>query len=425
LYQLVRALQEEPAPGIVFSDEAVVGRAGLSAAVLRKPGFSPDLLMSAPYLGRMLALRTDAVRRTGGIRTGTGVAWEYDLALRLTADGQGVTRIPSVLYYSRSRSPGMTGSAGNDGSEPVMQVLRDHLAGEHSGATVERGIVPGTFRVKRKICGEPLVSLIVPTKDRLDLLEPCIRSLVSGSTYRNTEILIIDNCSSEPSTLAYLSRIVQEHPTIRVIPYDRPFHPSAIKNTATREARGDYLLFLNNDIEVISPGWIEALLEQAQRENVACAGAKLLYPNGTIQHAGVVMGPDGSADHIFRFAAGESQAGPQGISCIRNYRMITGACMMIRRKTLEDLGGFDEGYQAGFGDLDLCMQAHYRGFLNVYTPFAELYHHESASLATSPSAGYHQVDRERFRERWGRMLVQGDPYYHPMLPYHDFCLKYR
>jgi O-antigen biosynthesis protein len=424
LYELVRALQEEPAPDIVYSDEAVTGRAGIPSSIRRKPGFSPDLLLSAPFCGRMLAFRTGAVRDTGGIRDSAGPSWEYDLVLRLASRGGRAARLPHVLYYSCCRPSGPDQPCGDGGDDPFLRVLNEHLAREHIDAAAGQAAHPGTFRVKRRIAGEPLVSLVIPTKDRVDLLSPCIESIVNRSTYPRYEILVIDNQSRDPATRDYFSRIAREHDNLRIIPYNLPFHPSAIKNAAAREARGEYLLFLNNDIEVISPGWIEALLEQAQRDEVACAGAKLLYPGGTIQHAGVVMGSGGVVDHIFRFAPGNGPESPWELSCIRNFRMLTGACMLIKKTKLEELGGFDEGYRAGFGDLDLCMRAYARGYLNVCTPFAELYHHESASLADSPAASFHTGDQARFFSRWRAELEQGDPYYHPGLPYNDFCLKF-
>jgi GT2 family glycosyltransferase len=305
-----------------------------------------------------------------------------------------------------------------------IRAIQDFLSREQIDGTVEPAGLFNQYRVKRQIKNNPLVSLIIPTKDRVDLLGPCIDSIYSKSTYPDFEVIIIDNQSRAAGTKDYFSRIVKEHNSLRVIPYDKPFHMSAIKNAAARWARGEHLLFLNNDIEVITPGWIEALLEHSQRNEVACAGAKLLYPNQTIQHAGVVIGPGGFVDHLFRCAPSESPGYMGGVSTIQNYRAVTGACMLIKRTIFDELGGFDEGYRVSFGDLDLCMRAHTQGYVNVYTPYAELFHHESASLGKISAVDRSPEDTRHFLERWKTELDKGDPYYNPNLSNHAFCLKY-
>jgi GT2 family glycosyltransferase len=420
---VARALQAHPEADILYSDEAAIGALGFPSRIWYKPGFSPDLLLSRPYLGRMLVVRTDKARPAEGAGNDYGDAGEYDLVLRAAAGSQKAIHIPKVLYYARGPGapPSTRTQSGGDG---YLRALREHLQREQIDGTAE-AVGPGRYRVRRRIRGNPLVSLIIPTKDRVDLLRPCIDSIYARSTYADFEVLVIDNQSRESGTREYFSRSVQEHDSLRVIPYDRPFHPSAIKNAAAIWARGEHLLFLNNDIEVISPDWIESLLEHSQRREVACAGAKLLYPNRTIQHAGVVFSPDGRADHLFRFALSDSQGGLGGFSSTRNFRAVTGACMIIKRSTFEELGGFDEAFHVGFGDLDLCMRAHARGYLNVYTPHAELFHHESASIAGIRAAASRTADSAFFLERWRAVLEDGDPYYNPNLPYHGFCLKYR
>jgi GT2 family glycosyltransferase len=423
LTEVVRALQAHPRADILYTDEAIIGALGFPSRICYKPGFSPDLLLSRPYLGRMLVVRTKKARPAEGAGGDYGDASEYDLVLRAAAGPQKPVHIPGVLYYARgSKAP--ASSRMQPGGDSYLQALQKHLLREQIDGTAE-AVGPGRYRVKRRIRGNPLVSLIIPTKDRVDLLRPCIDSIYAKSSYANFEVLVIDNQSRDTGTREYFSRIVQEHDSLRVIPFDRPFHPSAIKNAAAGWARGEHLLFLNNDIEVISPDWIESLLEHSQRGEVACAGARLLYPNRTIQHAGVVFSPDGRADHIFRFALPDSPGGLGGFSSTRNFRAVTGACMIIKRRTFEELGGFDEAFRVGFSDLDLCMRAHARGYLNVYTPHAELFHHESASIAGIRAPASHAADLALFLERWRAVLENGDPYYNPNLPYHGFCLKYR
>jgi GT2 family glycosyltransferase len=423
LTALVRALQVHPEADILYSDEAAISALGFPSRICYKPGFSPDHLLSCPFLGRMLAVRADKARRAGGTGEDYGDAYEYDLVLRVASGSQNVIHIPQVLYYARG-SGAPSSSRTLTGVDGYLRALREHLQREQIDGTAEAA-GPGQYRIRRRIRGDPLVSLIIPTKDRVDLLRPCIDSIYSRTTYSSFEVLVIDNQSRDTGTMDYFSRIVQERDSLRVIPYDRPFHPSAIKNAAAGWARGEHLLFLNNDIEVISPDWIESLLEHSQRDEVACAGTKLLYPDRTIQHAGVVFSPDGRADHIFRFATMDSPGYLGGLSSTRNFRAVTGACMIVKRRTFEELGGFDEAFRVGFGDLDLCMRAHARGYLNVYTPHAELFHHESASIATTRAAASRTADSALFLERWRAALKNGDPYYNPNLPYHGFCLKYR
>jgi GT2 family glycosyltransferase len=266
---------------------------------------------------------------------------------------------------------------------------------------------PGIVRVRREIADPPVVSIVVPTRDRADLLRTLVDSLEAKTAYPRWELVVLDNASSEPESVAYLAELGRRH---RVVRDASPFNWSAINNRGVRAATGRVLLFLNNDIEVRDEGWLEALVEHAVRPEVGAVGARLLYPNGTIQHAGVVLGIGAVAGHAFKHFAGDTTGYFGQAAAIRDVSAVTGACLMVRRDAFEEVGGFDERLRVAFNDIDFCLKLRVRGYLNIYTPYATLVHHESATRkALHPPA-----DEALMLERW-RDVLANDPYYSPHL----------
>ncbi|MFQ6109610.1 MAG: glycosyltransferase family 2 protein, partial [Candidatus Aminicenantales bacterium] len=290
-------------------------------------------------------------------------------------------------------------------------------------AVVEQGINFNQFesyRVQRKIKGSPLVSIIIPMKDMVSFLQRNIRSIEEKTEHNNYEILIIDNNSQERQTHEYFETIRRKK-NIRIITYKEPFNFSKINNFAVERADGDVILFLNNDVEVITRGWLKAMLEHATREEVGAVGAKLIFPNNTIQHAGTVLGLGGVAGHSHKHFPAESNGYFGALNTIRNYSAVTAACMMTRKKVFEEVGGFDEIHlSVAFNDVDLCLKMREKGYLVVYTPYAALYHYESTSR------GYELNPDEilYMKNRWGHLLFS-DPYYNPNLTFdsEDFRIK--
>jgi GT2 family glycosyltransferase len=404
LEAIASSLALGPEIDLVYTDEDVL-RGGQRVAPALKIGWSPDLVRSTDHVGGLCVVRTAVAREGGGIRPGFEGAEAYDLLLRCIHRIRHARHVPEVLYH---RTPYRAPTAAQ------LRAAADHAAS--LGAAVEE-TAPGRFRVRYPVRGSPRVSVIVPTRDRVELLRTCVTSLLERTTYRNIELLVVDNESRDPATRAYLESLAAP---CRVLSWRQQFNWSAINNAAAREASGDYLLFLNNDVELIAPGSIEAMLEHAQRAEVGAVGAKLLYPDRTVQHAGVVIGIGGFADHAFRHLPADAPGYGSLAAVVRDCSAVTGACLMTRRGPFEEVGGFDERLRVAFNDVDFCLRLRERGLLIVWTPHALLFHHESATRgAMHPRAEYLHM-----RRRWRSVIVRGDPYYNAglTLDREDFSL---
>lgn len=403
LLEVVKLLNENRELDYVYTDEDKKEPDGRLVEPFFKPDWSPDLEMSINYVTHFSVFRRELIKRAGGFRPQCDGSQDYDLVLRVTELTDRIAHVPLPLYTWRKVPGSAAANAGAKGYafKAAQKALGDALARRSNDGDVEDGLWKGSYRVRYRIAGNPKVSIIIPTRDRVDMLRQCIQSINRRSTYRNYEIIVVDNESRQPETLEYLASLDG-----RVISYPHPFDFADIINTAAREADGEFLLILNNDTEVISPDWIEAMLEQAQRPEVGAVGARLLYPDGRVQHEGIIMGlGTGSAlnvDHGGYFGLGE---------CIKNCTAVTGACMMVRASRFQELGGFEGRLRVAFNDVDFCLRAREKGYRIVYTPFAALYHHESASRGS-----LHPDEDERFfRRRWGKPGTYRDPYYNPNL----------
>jgi GT2 family glycosyltransferase len=342
-----------------------------------KPDWSPDLLLAFPYTGRLCALRRELVAETGGWRQDTLAAEDYRIVLAAARLGRRVRRLSALTY--RRDIPARMALTTPAALAARRTALEEHLAATGQDAAVVADEGASGMRVQWPIAGRPLVSIVIATRDRLGLLQQCIESIEGRSTYRPYEIVIADNGSTEPETLDYFARTPH-----RVVPSPGPFNFSKINNDGAKAAGGGYVIFLNNDTEVIAPGWIEEMLAYAQRSDVACVGAKLLFGDGRVQHAGVVL-HDGSAYHI-AYGARVTGANWTDTELVRNYSAVTAACLMIHRQRFLDAGGFDESFPVSYNDVELCVRLLRHGFRHVYTPYAVLSHHESSSRPPGVSA---------------------------------------
>ncbi len=400
LFGVVEALQERPESGVVYSDHDRIDGEGNRFDPAFKPAWSPDLLLSTDYVSHLAVYRKDLLEEIGGIRETPDGCEDYDLILRATERTAVVHHVPRVLYHQRTAA----GTSDPSGARTVVSEALDRRGIE---GTVEDGLIPGRLRVNLAVAGRPKVTLVVPTRDNVALLKNCVQSVERLTTYPNYEILIVDNESADPATLEYLSSTPH-----RVLRFEEPFNYSRINNFAVSRAQGEFVVLLNDDTEVIGGGWLEAMLEHAQRPEVAAVGAKLLYPDGSIQHAGVLVGVGnpwgpGIAVHAHQFFAdGPGYGG--AVATTGNFSAVTAACMMLRKAVFEDVGGLDEeNLKVAFNDVDLCLRLRERGYDIVYTPHAELYHHESVSR------GYGVGDPAEsvyMRARWGETLDE-DPFY--------------
>ncbi|MGJ4803777.1 glycosyltransferase family 2 protein [Luteimonas sp. SDU82] len=420
LLEMAEAILANPGVGLLYSDEDKLDEEGRRFDPYFKPDWNPDLLRAQNYVCHFTVIRTDLVRKVGGFREGFEGSQDHDLFLRCIEElpPGGIHHVPRVLYHWRAitGSTALSRDAKDYAAEAGERAVADHLARRYPGARVE-GLSHGHYRVRWPMPEPPpKVSLIIPTRDRVDLLRTCVDSILSRTSYPAYEVVVVDNQSSDPAALDYLAQLDRD-PRVRVLRYDAPFNYSAINNWAAGRCDGAVLGLLNNDVEVISPDWLDELVSQAVRPGVGAVGAMLYYPNDTIQHAGVVLGIHGVAAHQY---AGMSRGYPGHGGRARvaqELSAVTGACLVVTRAAYESVGGLDEALQVAFNDIDFCLRLLEAGYRNVWTPFAELYHHESASRGAEDT----DEKRERFGNevalmlrRWGPRLAR-DPAYNPNL----------
>lgn len=420
LAEIVLALETNPTAELLYSDEDKISATGKRYAPHFKPDFSPDLFLSGNYLNHFTVHRRENIRKVGGWRSAFDGAQDYDLNLRIyeTIDRRNIVHIPKILYHWRASLHSMARDPDDKSYATVAarRALEEHVA--RSGIEAQVDAVEGLpyFRIRRRVPHPaPLVSIIVPTRDMAAVLRTCIGSVLGKTAYRNYEILIVDNDSREAETFDYLAELSGD-PRIRILKYPGPFNYSAINNFAVREARGSLICLLNNDTEVIEPVWLDEMVSQAARPEIGCVGAKLFYADETIQHAGVVIHPPGTAVHAHSRSPRDAHGYFGRLHVCQNYSAVTAACLVIRAELFHEVGGFDEEHLAvAYNDVDLCLKVREAGYLNLYTPFALLYHHESLSRGydVTPEKRERALrEIEALRRRW-RGKLQHDPYYSP------------
>lgn len=404
LFEAIKCLNEHPKADLIYSDEDKISEDDKYCDPFFKPDWSPDMILSCNYINHFSVFRKSLLLKIGAFREGFEGSQDYDLVLRFTEMTDQIYHIPSVLYHWR-KTPGSTAyelRSKTYATEAAKKALTEALERRKIEGKVEDGLSLGTYRAKRRIYGNPLVSIIIPFKDEVNLLKNCIASIENRTLYPNYEIVLVNNESQRKETYEYL----EDLPYTKIF-YQGDFNFSKINNYATKYAKGDYLLFLNNDIEVISPEWLGALLEHGQREEVGAVGCKLLYPDYTMQHVGLVTGVLDVAAHSHKGLPDYMQGYFSLPHIIRNCSALTGACLLTRKDVFDQVGGFDEkNFAVAFNDVDFCLRLRDKGYLIVYTPFAKMYHYESRTR------GY-DLDIEeivRIKQKWEGRL-SGDPYY--------------
>jgi O-antigen biosynthesis protein len=421
LFSLARALQGRPGAPLVYSDEDKLDERGRRCEPYFKPDFARDLLYSQNYIAHLALYQRKLVERAGGFRPGFDGSDDYDLLLRCVAeirDESEILHVPEVLYHARKAADvSVTKRREDEATESARRALSHHLEGVSPGVSVSV-TSPGLYRAHWPVPRPaPLVSLIVPTRDRHELLAKCVDSIRKRTTYPNYEILVVDNQSQSAEALTYLEALAREE-GVRVLRYDAPFNFSAINNFAAREARGSVLGLINNDVEVINDDWLSELVSHALRPDVGCVGAKLYYPDDTIQHAGVVLGIGGVAGHSHKHF---DRAHPGYFGRLRiahNVAAVTAAALVVRRAIWEEVGGLNDAeLSVAFNDVDFCLRVRAKGYRNVWTPHAELYHDESRSRGSdeaSEKAARFRNECAVMLRNWGPLLKR-DPYYSPHL----------
>lgn len=413
----VVACHDATSADVVYTDHDVLGEDGRLRTPYFKPDWNMDLFLSQMYLGHLVSFDAELVRRMGGLRSDCDGSQDYDLVLRCVADGATVAHVPKILYHWRAHA-GST--AANAGSKPYAhhagrRAVQHHVQSAHPGARVDDGAQLFCYDVRYPYADKgPLASIIIPTRDGLDLLRTCVESLYAKTLYRDFEIIVVDNGSSEPETLQWLEGMSRRE-SFRVINANVPFNWSALNNLAAREARGEVLVFLNNDTEIIDGEWLQRLAENALRPDVGVCGPLLLYGDRTIQHAGVVIGMGGWADHVFK---GELPIHLQNLFVSpvlqRQVLAVTGACMAVARDTFELLRGFDETFIVCGSDVELCLRARACGLSTVYVARSVMIHHESK---TRDPRAIPESDFVRSAQAYSPYREEGDPFFSPNLDY--------
>lgn len=435
LYEYMKVICDKGADYIYCDEATFKGNKTIDDMITLhfKPDFAPDNLRANNYICHFSAFDKNLLTGMQLFRPQFDGSQDHDMILRLTGRARCVVHVPKLLYYWRSHAGSVAAdiSAKSYAIEAAKGAVASHLKeqGFENFEISSTKAFETIFQIKYEIQGNPMVSIIIPNKDHIEDLRRCITSIEEKSTYDNYEIIVVENNSGSDEIFDYY-KTLQETPNIRVFQYHGEFNYSKINNLGVSEARGEYIILLNNDTQVITLDWIEELLMYAQRQDVGAVGAKLYYEDRTIQHAGVVLGlgQHRTAGHS-HYRVSSNNLGYMGRLCYaQNVMAVTGACLMMRKSLFTRLGGLDEDFAVSLNDVDLCIRAWKAGYVNVFTPFVELYHFESISRGTdSTGANAERYNRESaaFREKWKEVLEKGDPYYNPnfSLDRSDFALR--
>ena len=395
---------------IVYSDEDRFDREGIPRDPAFKPGWSPETALTRDYVGRVCAIRGAVLSAAGGVDSAHGAAMWYDAVLRVSESSDRVAHVARVLCHRRAGSIALT-------QLETESAVRRALA--RRGEKAEIASTPAGIDVRYDVPASVTVSVVIPTRDKADLLERCLQSLFERTTHANFEAIVMDNGSTEPATHALFERWkLREPKRFRVLPDPSPFNYSRLNNAAVRASMADVIVMLNNDTEIIAPGWMTAMLGQAQRAPIGAVGALLLYEDGTVQHAGVVLGGVlALAGHAYRFIDPLSRATDERLALDTNYLAVTGACLMVARSKYEEVGGLDETMAVTYNDIDFCLKLRAAGYRNVMVPRARLYHYESKSRGRDDTKKKVELavnESETLRSRWPAWSRR-DPYYNPNL----------
>lgn len=424
LYYCAQAVSENPDVKILYSDEDKIDENGVRSNPHFKSDWNPDLLYSQNYVSHLGVYDAQLVKSIGGFRVGVEGSQDYDLLLRCLPhvnDNQ-IAHIPQVLYHWRA----IAGSTAADAGEKTyttdagIKALQDYFdINGIKGTTVTMGKVPNTYKVDWPIPNPaPKVSMLIPTRDGKDITEQAVRSILEKTTYPNYDILIIDNGSEKQETFDFFEQIQAEDSRVSVIRYDHPFNYSAINNFGVEHTNGDIIGLINNDVEVINPEWLTEMVMHAIRPDIGCVGAKLYYANGQIQHAGVVLGIGGVAGHSHKYAKGSDYGYFSRLFLIQNLSAVTAACLLVKRSIYNEVGGLNEtDLTVAFNDVDFCLRVYSAGYRNLWTPYAELYHHESISRGAEDNpekVARFNKEADYMRLTWSKLLNR-DPHYSPHL----------
>jgi len=422
LYEITKGICENQADFIYSDEDKFKNNLKNCFDPYFKPDYSPDTLNTHNYIANLIAFDKKLLKQIEKSKIKYKTAFDYDLTFKLTEKAKHILHIPKILYHLRSDDEKSEYVFPKQyDSKEAKDIIKNHLERINKKAEIVDTNYPNIYRVNYKLLSEPLVSIIILNKDKISYLKRCIDSIITKTTYKNYEIIIVENNSVETKTFEYYDSL-KTNPKIKIITYDKSpvFNFSEINNYAVEKCSGEMLLLLNNDTEVITPNWIEEMLGQVQYKDVGIVGVKLFFPSGALQHVGVCVGLYGIAAHYFQGVEGNFNGYFGRLHSVQNLGAVTGACVMLRREVFEEVRGFDEGLAVAYNDIDLCLKIWKAGYSVVWTPYVELYHHESitrgyASLSEEKMK-QDKAEGVRFVESWKHLIQKGDPYYNVNLP---------
>ncbi len=449
LFEVVKYLQIQKEGDLIYSDEDLITDHfyfNRNISIFRniqnlltsnrrfypifKPSFSLDTLRSYNYMTHLVVVKKELGEQIAWLREGFEGAQDYDFVLRAVEKSRCIVHIPKILYHWR-RVEGSTAKSINlkpYANESGKKALHEHLIREGVPAEISDGYIPTWYKVNYIIPSDISVSIIIPNGNSNEELIRCVGSILFKSSYKNFELIIVDTSTDNNEDTQLVLNKLRCDSRIKILRWDKAFNFHSVNNWAVEFTRGNAICFLNNDTEVISQNWIEQMLSICQRKDVGFVGAKLLYPDKTIQHAGITIGKGGVAGHDFLYYPHDSPGYVGRLVQIRNVAAVTGACMMVKKNVFTSLGGFDENYVLSYGDVDICLRALEKGLWNVWTPYAILYHYESRTRGyedTAQKKERFEQEKAYFLSKWKKYIANGDPYYNPNLDYRksDYVIK--
>jgi GT2 family glycosyltransferase len=417
LYEIVKTINEYPDADFIYSDEdKITGHGKRRFDPYFKPDWSPDLLRSCNYIGHVVVLKRDLLHKTGNLRIGYEGSQDYDLVLRASEKAQKIVHISKILYHWRTHKKS---TAQNPEQklyiyESARKALLDHL--KRKGIVGNVDILPllGQYKITYKSSEIPFVSIIIQTQNNYHMLKDCIDSILQKTTYKQKELIIIDIGSCDKNIINYYKHLKKPISHIKVLSWDKAYNYAAVNNFAAQITDGEVLLFLNNNTRVINNDWLDRMIDHVVRKEIGAVGSKLYYPNGTVQHAGLINGREGIAVHLHKYFSKGSFGYFGRLKAVQNVSAVSGACLMVRREVFTEVGGFDKRLSCAFNDVDLCFKIREKGYLIIWTPYAELYNHDYKT------GGYENILTKRlllktetdlFWKKWNHILIKGDPYY--------------
>ena len=420
LYQMAKAIEETGAD-FIYSDEALFDSDWTNPIVAHfKPDYSYYYLTNCNYICHLACIRRSIFTLLGGLQSSYDGAQDHDLFLKITEQPDvKIHHIPKVLYYWRVHAQSTSGGVGAKPyvTQNAIKALDDHLARIGVQGKAVEGKFGSTYKIDYALTSQPLVSIIIPNKDQVPVLTKCIDSLYEKTAYRNFEVLVVENNSTDPETFEYYGKIQKEHSNLKVLYYKGGFNFSAINNFAAKQAKGEMYLLLNNDIEIISENWLGEMVSLALQKNVGIVGAMLYYPNDTVQHAGVITGLGGFAGHSHKYHPRGKSGYMFRLSCVQNLSCVTAANLLVTKEAYDAAKGLDEEFTVAFNDVDFCLRIRDMGYQVLFTPYAECYHHESISRGSDKKGEKKERfegERNRLKGRFGDSLLR-DPFYNPNL----------